>query len=108
MHNGSSGQMSSPADGGKEIRAKHNTDANNTAGDSIHEPVLNAPQVPVGPLRISQAPKSSSPQQPQSLPQAHPLKMPWPRSALPKGPPPVRLGQSLSQSRQGNPPTKPR
>lgn len=40
--------------------------------------------------------------------QAYPQPMPWPRSALPTGHPPVRLGHSRTQSVQENPPTKPR
>lgn len=83
MSNVSSLQMSLPVHGSKEIETTHNSDAKNTAEDSIYEPVLHVPQVSVGPLRVSQALQSLSP-------------------------PPVRLGHSRTQSVQGNPPTKPR
>ncbi|KAK1240314.1 hypothetical protein MKX08_007756 [Trichoderma sp. CBMAI-0020] len=108
MSNVSSLQMSPPVHSGKEIETTHSSDENNTAGNSIHEPVLNVPQVSVSPLGVSQAPQSPSPPVVLNRSQPSPLKMPWPRSALPKGPPPVRLGQSRSQSVQENPPTKPR
>lgn len=81
MSNVSSLQMSLPVHGSKEIETTHNSDAKNTAEDSIYEPVLHVPQVSVGPLRVSQALQSLSP-------------------------PPVRLGHSRTQSLQGKSPNK--
>lgn len=108
MNNVSSLQMSPFVQDGEKIGTTHNSDTHNTAGDGIYDPVLNVPQVSVGPLRDFQAPKSSFPQQSQNPSQTSLLQMPWPRSALPKGPPPVRLGHNQTQSVQENPPTKPR
>lgn len=107
MSNDSSLQMSSSVHSGKEIEATHHLDANNTAGDSISEPVPRIPQISVNSLEVSQALPSSYPKQPQNYSPAPLLKMPWPRSAISKSPPPVRLGQSRAQSVQGNPLTKP-
>lgn len=116
MSNGSSLQISSPVHGGKKIKKTHHPITNNTDEYSIYESVLNVPQVSVGPSRVSQALQSSFTQQPQNrsqppspqMPPPPPLQMPWPRSALPRGSPPVRLGHSRSQLVQGNPSTRPR
>ncbi|UKZ68929.1 uncharacterized protein TrAtP1_009947 [Trichoderma atroviride] len=77
MSNASSLQMSSPVHSGKEIETTQSSDANNTTEDSIYEPVLDVPQVSVGPLRVSQALQSSSSQQPQTRSQP-----PSPKDAL--------------------------
>lgn len=116
MSNGSFLPFSFPVHGGKKIKTTHRPITNNTDEYSIYESVLNVPQVSVGPSRVSQALQPSFTQQPQNrsqapspqMPSPPPLQMPWPRSALPKGSPPVRLGHSRSQPVQENPPTRPR
>ncbi|KAL7917769.1 hypothetical protein ACQKWADRAFT_274160 [Trichoderma austrokoningii] len=94
MNNGSSPQMSFPLYRSQTIDTMHHSDLNNATGDSISELVLHTPQVSVNSSGVPQDLQSSPPQQPQERLTASPPKMPWPRSALPKGPPPVRLGQS--------------
>ncbi|PTB35372.1 hypothetical protein M441DRAFT_32033 [Trichoderma asperellum CBS 433.97] len=110
MNNDSSLQLSLSAHGGRMIETTNHSAANNTDGDSISEPASRIPEVSVNPFAVSQALPSSpfrqKPQQ-QNHSQAPLPKMPWPRSAISKTPPPVRLPYGRAQSVQGKPTIKP-
>ncbi|KAL6894963.1 kinase-like domain-containing protein [Trichoderma evansii] len=107
-------QMPSPIHSGKTIDTEYHSDANNTIGGSISEPVPQIPEVSAEHSTVSLAPPSSPPQQqqppqkqpPQNHSQPLPPKMPWPRSAISTSPPPVRLAHGRAQSVQGNPTVK--
>jgi hypothetical protein len=107
MSNVSSLQTSSPVYSGQKVEATRHSDANKLAGGSVSEPTFQIPRISASLLRVFQAPQSPSPS-PQIRSQPPPMTMPWPRYALPKSPPTVRLGQSNAQSVQRNPPTIPR
>lgn len=119
MSHDTSLQIPSPGQSYIAIETEDRSDANNTTGGSISEPVPQIPEVSANHSTVSLAPSSSPPQQPPQQPQQQqqspppqnhsqtlPLKMPWPRSAISTSPPPVRLAHSRAQSVQGNPTAK--